>query len=259
MTLVQHASALREYFRAVYRDPSVDAWSEAVLAQRWSELGWIYHTQTASLQMTVATDFHHAHPSSCEPADSTEQPGLIFCPTVKVRNIHWFGYWRPATTLVGGCASATQSPGLRAHGTLLSGQSVPTPSFAEDGAWLEVTRIATKVVTGPASVIRKFGEGGGHGCWFLAARGSGAFLHVGKSLRVHNRSELLEQLRFPAARASEIRKRNFFAEMDRTVEVRRSLSCRSAADPTTSRLIPMRRYHHAPRLIISSPSPPLQL
>ena len=213
--LTPKAAVLRPYFRNVYRDASIDAWPDQLLAERWAQLTWVYHTPVPSLRLAFAQDFHHAHPSVCQAPDPDapiQQPGLLFCPTVKVRNMHWFGYWRPATTLLHGCEQ------LRALATSEADER-PVPPFVDDNAWFEVTRVATKVVTGAASVIRKFGEGGGHGCWFLGAQGSGVYLNVGRSLRIHNRTELMHRLGYPPTRSHAIKKRNFFVEMDTSVEV----------------------------------------
>ncbi|KAL1528087.1 hypothetical protein AB1Y20_009453 [Prymnesium parvum] len=198
-------AVLRSYFRALYRDPRVDQLPSARLTERWSELMWIYHTTTPSLQLAVSQDFHHAHQSACGTllgaTRRPQQPGLVFCSPIKVRNLHWFGFWRPTATLPGGC----DSPRAAASAV----------QFEADHAWVEAVRIATKVVTGPASVVRKFGEGGGHGCWFLRARGSGVYVNTGRSLRIRNRSELLGFLGYPQS----VRRRTFYVEMDASVEV----------------------------------------
>ena len=205
--LTPGASELRPYFRAVYRDPSVDALPDEQLASRWARLTWVYHTPVASLALAFAQDYHHAHSSVCEaPAPtrgSAQQPGLIFCPTIKVRNLHWFGFWRPAT-LLHGC---TKTVDPIVGGSLDEARSVAP--FVEDNGWIEVTRIATRIMTGTAKYIRKFGEGGGHGCWFLGAVGSGVFMHVGRSLRVHNRTELMQRLNLPPPRGGSL----YFNEM----------------------------------------------
>ena len=198
--LTPAASELRPYFRSVYRDASIDALPDGQLASRWARLTWVYHTPVAAMALAFAQDYHHAYSSVCEAPASTSsahQPGLVFCPTIKVRNLHWFGFWRPATTLLHGCTETTEPIG---------GGS---PPFVEDDGWIEVTRIATRVLTGTAKSIRNFGEGGGHGCWFLRAVGSGVFMHVGRSLRAHNRTDLMQQLDLPAPRGGSL----YFNEM----------------------------------------------
>lgn len=207
--LTPAASELRPYFRSVYRDPGVDALPDEQLASRWARLTWVYHTRVASMALAFAQDYHHAHASVCEapaPTSSAHQPGLIFCPTIKVRNLHWFGFWRPATTLLHGCTE-TNGP-IVGTGSSLD-EARPVPPFVDDGGWIEVTRIATRIMTGTAKFIRRFGEGGGHGCWFLGAVGSGVFLHVGRSLRAHNRTELMQRLGLPPPRGGSL----YFNEM----------------------------------------------
>jgi hypothetical protein len=66
----------------------------------------------------------------------------------------------------------------------------PLPSFHPDHAWIEVLRIATIAVSGSAAAVARFGEGGGHGCWFLALNGTGVFLHLGRSIRAQSRAAL---------------------------------------------------------------------
>ena len=200
--LTPAASELRPYFRSVYRDPSVDTLPDEQLASRWARLTWVYHTLVASMALAFAQDYHHAHSSVCEapaPTSSAHQPGLIFCPTIKVRNLHWFGFWRPATTLLHGCTE-TADP-IVGHSL---DEARPEAPFVEDNGWIEVTRIATRIMTGTAKFIRRFGEGGGHGCWFLGAVGSGVFMHVGRSLRVHNRTELMQRLGLPPPRGGSL-------------------------------------------------------
>ena len=60
--------------------------------------------------------------------------------------------------------------------------------FAPDFAYVEVLRIALDKGALHAS------DGGEAGCWFELSRGSGISLHVGRSLRVDNRSELAREL-----------------------------------------------------------------
>ena len=97
----------------------------------------------------------------------------MFCrPLPILRHIHWFGWRR------------------------LGAFQANDRAFAPDGAWIEVLRIATRAVTDP-STYRRFGgvgEGGGQGCWFVEARGSGIFMHVGRSLRARSRGELVSRL-----------------------------------------------------------------
>ena len=64
--------------------------------------------------------------------------------------------------------------------------SWPDQAFIADGTWAEVIRAR--------SMSQFWIEGGGRGCWFFLAKGSGVFLNVGRSLRVANRSELADAL-----------------------------------------------------------------
>jgi hypothetical protein len=159
------------------------------------------------MALAFAQDYHHAYSSVCEAPASTSsahQPGLVFCPTIKVRNLHWFGFWRPATTLLHGCTETAEPIGSGSPD-----EARLVAPFVEDDGWIEVTRIATRVLTGTAKSIRNFGEGGGHGCWFLRAVGSGVFMHVGRSLRAHNRTALMQQLDLPPPRGGSL----YFNEM----------------------------------------------
>jgi hypothetical protein len=168
----ERLDVLRGYFQSVYREPLAISWPNALVQRRAERLEWIYHGTGYHQQLTCAHPYGRARPSFCSPPNRS-QHGLVFCTPIKVRNIHWFGFWRQTQT--------RERCGMTAF---------PPPKWAADGSWAEVTRIATRAVTGGAGAIRRFGEGGGHGCWFLAARGSGVYLHVGRSIRAHNRSEL---------------------------------------------------------------------
>jgi hypothetical protein len=170
-------SALRSYFQAVYRDPLAASWPNALLQRRVDRLEWLYHGAGAHQRLTCAHPYGRARASFCGTAHNRSRHGLVFCTPIKVRNMNWFGFWRPPNARER-CAKA----------------AFPKPKWTADGSWTEVIRIATRAVTGGAGAIRRFGEGGGHGCWFLAAKGSGVFLHVGRSIRAHNRSELTHRL-----------------------------------------------------------------
>lgn len=89
---------------------------------------------------------------------------IVLPPGYLMRKLNWFGFWRPQS-MTGSCAKTYE------------------PRFAADDTWVEVLRL------GP-----EFQEGGLYGCWFLAARGSGIYIHTGRSLRASNRSQLADVL-----------------------------------------------------------------
>ena len=61
---------------------------------------------------------------------------------------------------------------LRAFTVSLKSEAPPSARYASDGAWVEVSRIAT-----PSYPT----EGSGYGCWWTAAVGSGVFLNLGRT------------------------------------------------------------------------------
>lgn len=168
------ASDARDYVLAVYRDPRVAAWPDERVLAHVRRLGhggsWAYHQSASPLTLGCAHSFGHPRGSLCRRA-RTVRHGLVFCPPFKIRSLHWFG-WFTAPSPVDACADP------------------PLPSFHPDHAWIEVLRIATIAVSGSAAAVARFGEGGGHGCWFLALNGTGVFLHLGRSIRAQSRAAL---------------------------------------------------------------------
>lgn len=103
-------SVLRAYFASVYREPDARRWSDAVVSRRFASLSWLYHSASPALTLGGAQDFYLANASACgaaaceergacwplnsseshrRPLSAAGQRGLVFCPPVKVRNIHW--------------------------------------------------------------------------------------------------------------------------------------------------------------------------
>lgn len=84
----------------------------------------------------------------------------------------------------------------------------------EAAGWMEVTRLAiafylrrSTTRSRVANAITR--EGGNNGCWFLAKRGTGVWLPLGRTLRVPNRSVLALKLNLSAASLrSEYMRRN---------------------------------------------------
>ena len=163
----------RAYLQAVYRDPAVARWPASLVAARYGNLSWLYHGASRQLSLGCGHDIAKPRAGLCRDG-ADEQQGLVFCPPIKVRSISWFGYWRPP-------------PGICAA-------SPVAPRFHDDHRWIEVLRVATLTVSGSPAAVRRFGEGGGHGCWFIATRGTGVFINTGLSVRARSRAELVGRL-----------------------------------------------------------------
>ena len=176
---------IRSYFQAVYRDAAAAHWPSSVVLRRFAQLEWIYHREDEVIpyrgvgrtpwKLGCGHSFHSPRAAICTAAAAGEPTvGSVFCTPIKVRAMNWFGFWRPSWA----AACGRQAP----------------PRYHEDGSWVEVLRIGTIAVSGPLAAVRRFGEGGGHGCWFLASSGSGVFLHAGRSIRASSRAELATAL-----------------------------------------------------------------
>jgi hypothetical protein len=83
---------------------------------------------------------------------------------------------------------------LSAYGFFLGRQALPLSAALPDGAWLEVIRI-TLPEADPSTRPESMAESSfANQVWYSRAQGSGIFLNVGRSLRVSNLEQLLEEL-----------------------------------------------------------------
>ena len=180
------ADDARAYLQSVFREPLAHVPARALI-ERVEAAEWIYHHPSLPMgQMGCSHNLQRPRRSMCN-AKRALRHGLVFCSPVKVRQINWFGFFQP-----------------RAESMCLHRHARPRkPAFHTDGSWLEVLRIGTIAVTGSPATVQRFGEGGGHGCWFLAVRGSGIWLNVGRSIRAHSRAELVRTLGFNMSDAIE--------------------------------------------------------
>ena len=155
----------RLYFASVYHDPRLISPAE-VSPSRVDALLWrasfVYFEGFSPFahEVRCRASFHDWRPAMGRGvALLHRQPNLI-------APMAYFGFWRAAR--------------LRDVWRAEEG-----PPFAADHEWAEVLRIAP---TWPGA--HSNGEGGAFGCWFELSNGSGIAVNVGRSLRVHNRSEL---------------------------------------------------------------------
>ena len=175
------------YLRSVFRDPRVMSWAHEQAERMFGSLSWLYHAPAAGVVLHCAHKYHSAVGTLCGQSRRREGTvpfppnphalthGLVLCPPIKLRTLHWFGFWRPPADVCQPLGTSTR--------------------WVADDTWIEVTRVSAAAIAGVGgNTARRFGEGGGAGCWFLVARGSGVFLHTGRSLRVSNRSRLLQLL-----------------------------------------------------------------
>ena len=171
-------SPLHSYLQAVYREQLPPALKTPLLSR---SVRWLYHTRVgpnASCKQPQTWRFDRRR--ACSRARSTALWLLHRDMPQPVVFLNRYGYWLP--TFTEACATDAFKQ---------------TPIFAGDDEWIEVTRLATRAfpsVLSHSAAHAPVYEGGDHGCWFLAAPGSGVFLHTGRSLRVENRSVLARRL-----------------------------------------------------------------
>lgn len=162
----------RGYLEAVYRMQLPPAFDTAAFA---ASREWLYrapipvtgHRQNpVPLACQVSSKVWRS--TTCRAVLNANQAGIAVGMAPRIDR---WGLWNPA----GHPYQCDEQP----HGATSA-----TRAFASDHTWMEVIRWSSLGSQ----------EGAGLGCWWFAAPGSGIFLRVGRSLRVHNRSELASTL-----------------------------------------------------------------
>ena len=143
--------------------PSLTAWESAALSAPDS-LGARAAMAAADLVLNDSINRKAAATALMHTAALHFEP-----PTVTSLSFSAYGFWLP-------------------RGMPHACMALVEPPFAPDSAWVEVTRLGGDT---PAADGR---PRQGDGCWFLVAKGSGIFVHVGRSLRANSRRQLAEQL-----------------------------------------------------------------
>ena len=173
LTADAHAgSFLHDYLQSVYREHL-----PKVVHGGASGFIWFYHRlvglnvscrqpQTWRFQRSLCCPPLNSSASLCALHRDQPQP---------VTPLNRWGYWLPTLSADSCDVDALQQE----------------PLYAADDTWIEVIRLAARRFSSGNHVGI---EGGVHGCWFLAAKGSGVFINTGRSLRVLNRSTLAIQL-----------------------------------------------------------------
>lgn len=173
-------TSVQRYLQSVYRSFLSNA-SDAELMQLMRSRRFVYH---AALQLEpmmvkcIALDCEFTRESCAEFQHNYSSIGLL--QACDYYTSHFFarvGFWIPASVPY----SCGPLP-----------TSWPADLFVGDHTWTEVLRSAG-LAKSLARTRTHWVEGGGRGCWFFLAKGSGVFLNVGRSLRVSNRSELIDQ------------------------------------------------------------------
>lgn len=150
--------AARQYLRSVYRDDSVLRLTAARVRNVMANSNWFYHIAREVRPTTCVFGHDMWRSSLCHATQNGTAAGLLLRQNSLIYRMNDFGFWSPRP-----CASKT-------------------PKFLPDNTWAEVVRVERK--------WHEYGEGGGFGCWFFRAVGSGVYMNTGRSLRAHNRSEL---------------------------------------------------------------------
>ena len=162
---------LATYFASTYRDPTALRLPPTRLSALAASVAWSYHAG-ALLDGVCALDFE-------EWRCGMRAAGVALHfepPHVSPLAYSDYGLWLPS-----GLPGASASLCSRSNAT----QQVE--AMAPDDGWVEVLRLGGDA---PDDGRSRYGDG----CWFLAAPGSGVFVHTGRSVRAATRTALAERL-----------------------------------------------------------------
>ena len=196
-------SPLAEYLAAVYRQPLS---TEELAAVRLDRLQWLWNfapLQVDCLHVPVADGKLWPLTLRRRVCRSTDQPsdaGAVRVAFNKgLQALDTYGYGVPFP--MGRCHTAAEAivrEPVDKAGSVLQGTG-------GNEQVIEVTRISMEVYSrskADTAAAKKLNrtrllarEGGPNGCWFVARRGTGVFLHTGRTLRVQGRAELVGALR----------------------------------------------------------------
>ena len=166
--MINSTTLARLYLASVYNDVRVFSLPASRLFSILAPLFFVYFEgfELFAREATCKASFHDWRPPmGPNVALLHRTPNLI-------HHLAYYGFWRASQFTPRVEFSSPKA-------------DLTTPPFAADGTWAEVLRLAPTW-----SGARTAGEGGAFGCWFELSSGSGIALNVGRSLRVHNRTEL---------------------------------------------------------------------
>ena len=193
---VTSGSALASYLSTIYHQPL----NSIQLAKvRLDQLQWMWNFAPISVECLYVRTSFSWQPSQVAPASSVclqrgAQAGAVrVAPSYSLKLLDVYGYGLPF--------AMSSCPGA----ATINSHSRGAGATVEEDAIFEVTRLSTSLFIrgGGKNGTRLDVEGGPRGCWFVALRGTGIFLRAGRTLHVHNRSELVAALRLNRSTVNE--------------------------------------------------------
>ena len=175
-----HFPAARAYLASVYRS-SLSSFSNATLDTLLLSLHFLYRSPlriSDPLPLACATIECQYTRETCSTLLSKNDNliGVQSCGVFSRRYINHHGFFIPAPMPY----SCGAQP------------AYPTDVFSADHTWVEVLRSNTMAAS--MWQTSRWIEGGGRGCWFFIAKGSGVFVNVKRGLRLLNRQAAIDVL-----------------------------------------------------------------